>query len=140
MSSKFLPSTTPRNTPPWCYPGLYPVLPPIIDGQPQYVVAYLTWYDPDPIVLADHTASVKLAWNAAANEWSFDQPGPGLSLGGTLKLTTPPDLYTMSLRLNWDGSSAEEHEWENIKIGPDFPWDSGLQTWSDGDQQMQVTV
>lgn len=136
MGSRFNPSTTPRKSPPWCRAGLFPVAPPIIAGLAQYIVAYLRWVDADLSPPADLTASIKLPWNAEDNKWEKDQPGPGHSLGGSVQAAGAPNCYTLSLRLNTDGEMAEDHEWFDVKIGPDFPWDSRLQVL--GDLELQV--
>lgn len=128
MSSKYLPSTTPRKTPPWCKPGLYPPVPPIVAGVPDYLVAFLIWKDPILVPPADLTASIKLAWNADENKWIAHQGGPGHSLGGYVQQQNASNQYTLSVELWTDGLLAESHEFENIIMGPDFPWDSGLQT------------
>lgn len=128
MSSKYLPSVTPRNTPPWCKPGLFPPIPPIVAGVPQYLVAFLVWKDPLLEPPADLTASIKLLWNADQNKWIANQPGPGHSLGGYVQQQNGSNQYTLSVELWTNGELAESHEFENVTMGPDFPWDSGLQT------------
>ncbi|GAG05768.1 unnamed protein product [marine sediment metagenome] len=142
MSSKYLPRTTKRNTPPWCKAGLFPPIPPITAGVPDYLVAYLVWKDPDLVPPADLTASIKLGWNADENKWMANQAGPGHSLGAYVQQQNGSDQYTLSVELWTDGVLAESHEFENVNMGPDFPWDSRLQeliTLSGIDEQiMQV--
>jgi len=124
MSSKFLPRTTPRNTPPWCHPGLFPSNPPIIAGVAQYLVAYLVWKDPLLEPPADLTASIRLPWNAEENKWIHHNPGPGHSLGGYVQRNNGSNQFTLSVELWTDGELAEDHQFENVPIGPEFPWDS----------------
>lgn len=124
MSSKYLPSVTPRNTPPWCKPPLYAPIPPVVAGVPQYLVAYLAWKDPTINGAVDLTASIKLPWNATEQKWIKHQPGPGYSLGATVERSNGSDLFTLGLELWKDDEIDEDHEFTNVPMGPDLPWDS----------------
>jgi len=125
MSSKWQPKTTPRNTPPWCIAPHYYFPPTFSDGKPEYIVASLKWWDPDPVQPSDLIASLKLPWIPGQNKWESAQPGPGLSLGAAVEATAAPNDYDVYLRLLKDGSIDEEHLWSPVRLGPYLPWSSG---------------
>ncbi len=127
MSSKWNQATAKRLPPPWCRETLAPVIPPIVDGKPQYLVAYLAWKDTDPTPWnPDITAAMKLPWSDTDNAWMAHDGGPGLTLGG--KVTgTPEDDFTFEVAIYDDGELREDFEWLDVPMGPDFPWNSQLQ-------------
>lgn len=126
MSSKWNQAKSKRQTPPWCKVGLFPVVPLIIDGVPQFLLAYLAWKDTDPTPWnPDITAAMKLPWDAGASAWMAHDPGPGLSLGG--KVTGSPEAdFTFELTIYDEGRAREDTEWTDVEMGPDFPWSSDL--------------
>ena len=126
MSSKWNQAKSKRLTPPWCHPGLFPVIPPIVDGFPQYLLAYLAWKDTDPMPWnPDVTAAMKLPWSQTENAWMAHDGGPGLTLGG--KVTgNPEDDFTFELTIYDDGAAREDFQWTDVEMGPDFPWKSQL--------------
>lgn len=127
MQSKYNRATQKRLTPPWCRKTLAPVIPPIVNGKPQYLVAYLQWKDTDePDHLPDVTASTRLPWDAAANAWQGHDSGPGFTLGGKVTEEAEVAEFTFQVQLWKDSSQLETIEWINVVMGPEFPWSSSL--------------
>lgn len=127
MSSKYAPSRTPRKTPPWCKPGMYPVTPPIVDGKPTWLTAFVHWRDWVPGNLCDVTTTLRLMWDPATEEWTGHESGDHWNLGGVVSAGDSENFYTLEIQLYVNGEFSEGHEWENVPMGPDFPWTSGLQ-------------
>lgn len=106
---------------------MFPPVPPIINGQPMYVVAFLAWKDlpHDPPI--DLTASLKLIWDQAADEYSEHETGNHWRLGGKMSNPLPSGSVTLTVQLWHESTLEEEHEWTDVEVGPKLPWDSKRQ-------------
>lgn len=106
---------------------MFPPVPPITNGQPDYVVAFLAWKDlpHDPPI--DLTAGIKLHYDKPANEYAAHEDGTHWRLGGKMSNPLPDGSATLKVQLWHESIMQEEHEFTDVDIGPKLPWDSHLQ-------------
>ena len=127
MSSRFNPSNTPRLRPPWCKAGLFPVAPPLVDGYPSYLVAYLQWRDlptPDPF---DQTTAIRLA---QAHPFFLYEGVSALArhhLGAKVTIDFDSDTAIMEIQTWKAGVLEETFDWPNVPLGNLPHYDSHLQ-------------
>lgn len=106
---------------------MFPPVPPIINGQPMYVVAFLAWKDlpHDPPI--DLSAGIKLHFDAGSNHYSGVEDGTHWRLGGTISNPLPTGKATLTVALWHQAAMEEAHDFTDVEIGPKLPWDSNLQ-------------
>jgi len=126
MSTKWNRSKSKRLTPPWCRETLAPVIPPIVGGLPQYLVVFVAWKDFYPEHKINVMASLRLPKLPGENSWSGHARGPGWSAGGKVDRIGSSDFFIFEVQLWEDDAMLEGITWEDVPMGPEFPWSSPM--------------
>jgi len=127
MSSKFNPSNTPRLKPPWCKPGMFPAVPPLIDGKPSYVIAFLAWRDLDAPDQTDISTALRMPLLPDRRTYEAIAARSAQHLGGQAIVDFTRNIARLEVRLFKEGVQTEADEFEQIWLGVLPDWDSNLQ-------------
>lgn len=127
MSSKFNPSTTKRNHPPWCKPGMFPTVPPLIDGKPSFIVAYLAMKDLPTADPVDVTAAIRLPLVGDGSTYEGVSAQAKHHLGAQVIVDLATNTAFMEVQLWKEGDQTESEEFEDVPVGRLPNWRSALQ-------------
>ncbi len=127
MSSKFNPSTTKRNHPPWCKAGLFPIVPPLTDGIPSFLVAYLAMKDLPTADPVDVTTALRLPLVGGGSTYEAVSAQAKHHLGAQVVVDLDAATGLFDIRLFKEGEQTESEEFEDVPLGQLPNWNSGLQ-------------
>ena len=105
---------------------MFPIGPPLIDGLPNYIIAYLRWMDLPSPTQFDQTTVLKLPQTSTPTKYEAQEPTARYTLGGEVLVDVDAATATLIIRPYINGESDEWEEWRNVPIGELPHWSSPM--------------
>lgn len=127
MSSKFRPSKTPRQTPPWCKTAVADRASGLLSPLPTTLTGYAEWVDPTETPPVDLHETFCMTWQPTLDRYQGKAPFGVYSIELIVEKGAPADYWEIFVRLYRNGALLDHESWHNFWIYPKGLFDSGYQ-------------